>query len=153
MTSRLCRAIKSNNWFTRKDGGSAWTPPRGMVMRSRHIGHRNCPVSRANVATILSKHWIQTVCEHGISFGLCSPPSYMPLIEIFLELMINVIFWTSIKYIRIIKLGYHFDGKFTYIDMYHMLEMTHWSLRSQLILFLLMSNSYSSLLYDIQLWK
>ena len=79
ITSRLCLAIKSSNWLTRNDGGRAWTPPRGIVISSRHIGHRNCPVSRANVATILSKHWMQTVCEHGINFGLCSPPSYMPL--------------------------------------------------------------------------
>ena len=78
MTSRRCRAIRSSNWFTRKEGGRAWTPPRGIVINSRHIGHRNWPVSRANVATILSKHCMHTVWEHGISFGLCSPPSYMP---------------------------------------------------------------------------
>lgn len=28
-----------NNWFTKKDGGNAATPPRGTVISSLHIGH------------------------------------------------------------------------------------------------------------------
>ena len=41
----------------------------------------------------------------------------------------------------------------TYKDMSHMLEMIHWNLRNQLIRSPLMSNSYSSLPFGIQLWK
>jgi hypothetical protein len=39
MTSRLCLAIKSRSWLTRKEGGRAETPLLGIVISSRHIGH------------------------------------------------------------------------------------------------------------------
>ena len=42
------------------------------------MNNLNWPVSLANVATILSRHWRQTVWEQGNNFGVCSPPSYMP---------------------------------------------------------------------------
>lgn len=45
-TSRLCRDIRSSSWFTRKLGGSAGTPPRGIVINSLQMGHLNAPVSR-----------------------------------------------------------------------------------------------------------
>lgn len=51
-TSRRCLAIKSNNWLTRNDGGSAGTPPRDIVILSRHIGHLKLPVSRVCDAAI-----------------------------------------------------------------------------------------------------
>ena len=79
ITSRLCLAIRSKSWLTRKEGGKAETPPLGMVINSRHIGQRNCPVSRAKVATIRSRQWRQTVCEQGNNLGLCSTPSYIPV--------------------------------------------------------------------------
>lgn len=78
ITSLLCRDIKSKSWFTRKEGGRAATPPLGMTISSRHIGHRKEPVSRDGEAAILVRQWRQTVCEHWSSFGVCSPPSYMP---------------------------------------------------------------------------
>ena len=78
ITSLLCLAMRSNNWFTRNDGGKAWTPPPGIVISSLQMGHRNCPVSLAYVATIRSKHCRHTVWEQGSSLGECSPPSKMP---------------------------------------------------------------------------
>lgn len=78
ITSRLCLDIKSNSWFTKNDGGRAWTPPLGIVINSRHIGHRNEPVSRVWDAAILVKQCKQTVCEHWRSLGVCSLPSYIP---------------------------------------------------------------------------
>lgn len=79
ITSRLCLAIRSKSWLTRKEGGKHTTPPLGMVINSRHMGQRNCPVSRAKVATIRSRQSRQTVCEHGNNLGLCSTPSYIPV--------------------------------------------------------------------------
>ncbi len=49
-------------------------------MSSLQMGHLNCPVSLAKVATILSRHCRHTVCEQGSNFGVCSLPSYMPKI-------------------------------------------------------------------------
>ena len=37
------------------------------------------PSSRASVATILCRHWIHKVWEHGRSLGQCSPASNMPV--------------------------------------------------------------------------
>lgn len=81
--SRRCLAIRSRSWLTRKDGGRAETPARGIVISSRHMGQRNCPVSRANVATIRSKQCRHTVWEQGSNLGLFSPPSYMPAMQNF----------------------------------------------------------------------
>ena len=78
MTSLRCLAIRSKSWLTRIEGDRDDTPPLGIVISSRHMGHLNCPVSRANVATIRSKHWRHTVWQHVNDLGLCSPPSYMP---------------------------------------------------------------------------
>ena len=41
MTSLICLAIKSINWFTRNEGGMAWTPPAGILMSSLQMGHLN----------------------------------------------------------------------------------------------------------------
>lgn len=60
MTSRRWRDIRSSNWLTRKLGGNAETPPRGIVMSSRQMGHRNAPDSRVCDAAILVKQWRQT---------------------------------------------------------------------------------------------
>ena len=94
MTSRICFAMRSINWLMRKDGGIACTPPAGILISSRHIGHLpwrrqiwkdpSCtsnlkPSSLASVATILCKQWRQTVWEHGRSFGVCSPASNKPV--------------------------------------------------------------------------
>ena len=79
ITSRLCLAIRSKSWLTRKEGGKHTTPPMGMVINARHMGQRNCPVSRAKVATIRSRQWRQTVCEHGNNLGICSTASYIPV--------------------------------------------------------------------------
>ena len=73
-TSLRWRAIRSSSWLTRKEGGRCDTPPCGMVIRSRHIGQRNC-ASLAKVATILVRHSKQMVCEQGRSFGLWSTES------------------------------------------------------------------------------
>lgn len=78
ITSLLCLDIKSRSWLTRNEGGRAATPPRGMTISSRHMGHRKEPVSRDGDAAILVRQCRQTVWEHCRSFGVCSPPSYMP---------------------------------------------------------------------------
>ena len=78
MTSLLCRDIRSSSWLTRNEGGRAFTPPRGIVINSRQMGQRNDPVSRVCEAAILDRQCKHTVCEQGSSFGVCSPPSYMP---------------------------------------------------------------------------
>lgn len=75
ITSLLCRAIKSSSWLTRNDGGKACTPPLGMVISSRQIGHRKQPASLVCEAAIRVRQCKQTVCEHCKSFGVCSPPS------------------------------------------------------------------------------
>lgn len=82
VTSLRCRDIKSSSWLTRKDGGSAATPPRGIIISSRHMGHLKEPVSRDGDAAILVRQCRQTVWEHCRSFGVCSPPSYIPEIKI-----------------------------------------------------------------------
>ena len=48
------------------------TPPCGMVMVSRQIGHLNVALSRDCASTILSRQLRHTVCEHGNSLGVCS---------------------------------------------------------------------------------
>lgn len=82
LTSLLCRDIRSSSWLTRKDGGSAATPPRGIIISSRHMGHLKEPVSRDGDAAILVRQCRQTVWEHCRSFGVCSPPSYIPETEV-----------------------------------------------------------------------
>lgn len=78
MTSLRCLDMRSSSWLTRKEGGSADTPPRGIVINSRHIGHLNVPVSLVCEAAIRVRQCRQTVCEQGSSLGVCSPPSYIP---------------------------------------------------------------------------
>lgn len=51
--------MRSKSWFTRKLGGNADTPPRGIVISSLQIGHLNAPVSRVWDAAILVKQ-----CKH-----------------------------------------------------------------------------------------
>lgn len=78
ITSLRCLDIKSSSWLTRKDGGKADTPPRGMVISSLQIGHRNEPLSRVWLAAIRVRQCRHTVWEHCRSFGVCSWPSYIP---------------------------------------------------------------------------
>lgn len=79
MTSLLWRDIKSSNWLTRNDGGKADTPPLGIVINSRQIGHLNDPVSLVWDAAILVRQCKHTVWEHCSNFGVCSLPSYTPV--------------------------------------------------------------------------
>ena len=62
-------AIRSRSWLTRKDGGKAWSPPGGILMSSRHIGHLD-RVSRTNSGQI--SKCLNPSCLASVATILCN---------------------------------------------------------------------------------
>ena len=76
MTSLLWRAIRSSSWLTRNDGGIARTPPLGMEISSRQMGHlRNTTQMKFEV---FPKEWTQF---HFLTAGLVSNYRVLEAVE------------------------------------------------------------------------